>query len=470
MRRKILHQKWVPHDYQKVAIKRLLNEQGPGLLLPPGYGKTSIVLQSIVELQKAGKARKVLIVAPKRVCQTTWPLEIQKWTQFRHLKWSLVQGTPKQRTEALAAPADIYLTNPEQVPWLVEQAGMRRNSFDVLVLDELTKFKSWSSKRVKALKPYLPLFKYRWGLTGSLRANGLQDIFSQIYCLDIGKTFGKYITRFYDAYFTRGRFQSQLFLKPGAEEDIHRRLSTVTTQVSTFGHIKMPKLVTNQILVDLPPEARVAYETMEEELMASIGDKVVVSPSVSAALIRCRQIASGALYYNDSGSTLIATGPRKWVDLHSEKLDAVEELLEELQGSPLFVAYIFEHDRERLLKRFPEAVDIGKAKDPGKLIAKWNAGKIPMMLGHPQSVGHGLNLQEACHNVCWFSLTYNLEGYEQFNGRVYRQGNNTETVFIHQILARDTVDIAVARVLQNKSRSSNGTMQALIELQKLFTR
>lgn len=442
--------KWKPHEYQKRAVRFGVERGAAGFLLDPGLGKTSIVLAVFKALKRAGLVERMLVVAPLRPAQRVWPAELAKWDNFSGLTMEVLHGDKKGA--ALARGADIAVINPEGLPWLSEQRMTW--PWQMLVVDESTRFKHTNTRSFKLMRGLLKNFKRRYILTGSPAPNGLMDLFGQTYLLDLGNALGAFITHFRSAYFDATGFRGYTWVpKAGSAERIYERLAPLMLRMSAADYLDLPPLINNTVEVDLPPAARKAYDQMETLLIAAIKDEMVVAANAAAATGKCRQIANGGAY--------IAQG--KAVDLHEAKLDAVEELVEELSGKPALVAYEFDHDRARLQRRFPGAPHIGggvTAKRFKEIEVAWNLGLIPVLLAQPQSVSHGLNLQGTSAAVIWHSLTWNLEDYEQFVRRVWRQGQK-ESVVVHHIVAKDTVDEAIMKALASKDRTQRALLQAL---------
>ena len=477
---------WQPHAYQKKAVKFLLEHAASALFLDPGLGKTSITLAAIKLLKQKKLLDKVLLIAPLRVCYSVWPKEVSKWTDFGGLKVAVLHGPRKE--EALKSEADVYVINPEGLDWLLQakktktaqgktkvDVDLRRFKnlgFDTLVVDELSKFKHTNTNRFKGLKLVLSTFRRRWGLTGSPASNGLLDLFGQCYVLDQGRTLGPYISHYRMKYFVPSHDGFSWNIREGAEQEIYERLSPLALRMAADDYLDMPALIENNIRVDLPDNVMVMYNQLEEDLIAKIDAKVVVASTAAAASMKCRQVANGGLYLDPEVQALIKLpkSKREWVNLHTEKVDALADLIDELQGSPLLVAYDFEHDLDRLREKLGQDVPyIGggvSAKRSAELEHLWNAGKLPVLLGHPQAMAHGLNLQEMGNHVCWHSLTWDYELYDQFIRRVLRQGNKSKKVFCHHIMARGTVDEVVLAAVKSKRRGQNALFDALKKLRK----
>lgn len=479
-----LSKPWKPHKYQKKAVKFLLEHAAAALFLDPGLGKTSVTLAAFKFLKKEGTAERALVVAPLKPCRV-WEDEAKLWTDFHGLKVVILHGPKKE--ELLEEDADIFVINYEGLEWLLGVTVTRTPTgkprvktnlkrlkalgVDTLILDELSKLKSTRSIRFKAVKTILGLFARRWGLTGSPAANGLLDLFGQCYVLDEGRSLGQYITHYKNKYFypldTDG---FKWVLQEGAKELIYERLAPLALRMAANDYLELPKLVDKYIMVDLPKKARKVYKKLEDELFAEIDSKTVTAVNAAAKSSKCGQVANGAVYLDEEVEPLVRLpkANKDWVELHKEKLDALCELVDELQGSPLLVGYHFKHDLARLQKRLGKNIPyIGggvSEKRTKELKGAWNRGEIPVLLGHPQSMAHGLNLQESSHHVCWFALTWNYELYDQFIKRVLRQGNKAERVFVYHILARDTVDQAVLQALRGKARGQNALFKALKDL------
>jgi SNF2 family DNA or RNA helicase len=466
-----LPQSWKPHPYQKVAVRWLVKNAAAGLFLDPGLGKTSCTLKAFDVLKKAGVASRALVIAPMRVCHEVWPAEAQEWREFTHLRVVVLHGPGK---EYLATQdADLYVINPEGLDWLLANNGRILKDLDVdtLVVDESSKFKHTSTKRFKLLKPYLRLFSRRWILTGTPNPNGYMDLFGQIYVLDLGKALGQYITHYRANYFSLTGFGGYTWvLKDGSEEAIQAAVKPYILRLDAEDYLKLPQLQTNIIRVELPSKARKIYDQLEEEMIAELdGGNVVEAVSAGAVSQKCCQVANGGLYYMDllgCGVEMAVRGQRKTVQLHSAKTDALIDLVDELQGQPLLVAYEYEHDLQRIQAAFGGKLPyIGggvSTKDTHNIVEQWNAGRLPVLPVQPASAGHGLNMQKShCAHVCWYSTTWDLELYDQLIRRVRRQGNRADRVMVHHIVARNTVDDAKLAALRRKDKSQKALLAAL---------
>ena len=406
-----------------------------------------------------------------------WPKEAaewkgSEWARLQDLKIVVLHGAKKEFR--LEQDADLYVINFEGLAWLCAENYKRFNAarFDTLVIDESSKMKHTNTQRFKLLKPVMPTFKRRWILTGSPNPNGYLDLFGQIYIIDLGRALGAYITHFrFDYFYPSGYGGYTWLLKPGADAAITKKLQPYVLRMDAADYLKLPELVENVKRVELPDKARKVYDDMESEMFAELeGDREVTAASAGAAGVKCSQIANGGLYHNPEDETEedLIKGRRSWTNLHEAKLDAVEEILEELQGSPAFVAYEYDHDLARLRERFGKDIPTLSGKISPGLVEKWNASEIPLLLGQFSAISHGLNLQYgACRHVIWHSLTYDFEIFDQLIKRFRRQGSIHSSIFNHVILARATVDEAKWRALKAKNRTQQGFLNALREYAKL---
>lgn len=477
---------WQPHPYQKKAVRFLLEHAASALFLDPGLGKTSITLAAVKLLKQKGVLNKVLLIAPLRVCYSVWPKEVEKWSDFGGLKVSILHGPHKD--DHLKEEADIYVINPEGLDWLfqvtktktaqgktrvsIDTKRWKKLGFDTLVIDELSKFKHTNTNRFKALKLVLGTFQRRWGLTGSPAPNGLMDLFGQCYVLDQGRTLGPYITHYRMKYFVPSYDGFNWELREGADKEIYERLAPLALRMAATDYLDMPTLIENNIKVTLPDKIMEIYDRLENDLIARLDAKLVVASTAAAASVKCRQVANGGIYIDPEVEALVKLpkSKREWVNLHTEKVDALADLIDELQGSPLLVAYDFAHDLDRLREKLGKDIPyIGggvSAKRSAELERDWNAGKLPYLFGHPQSIAHGLNLQEVGHHVCWHSMTWDYELYDQFIRRILRQGNKSKKVFVHHIIAQGTVDEVMLCSVKSKRRGQNALFDALKKIRK----
>ncbi|WP_256699815.1 DEAD/DEAH box helicase [Faecalibaculum rodentium] len=417
------------------------------MFLECGLGKSVITLSAIEQLMfDYFSVNRVLVIAPLRVARNTWPDEIGKWDHLSDLRYSVVIGTEAERKAALARKADIYLINRENVDWLITKSGYRFD-FDMVVLDELSSFKSAKAKRFKSLMKVRPRIKRIVGLTGT--PGNLMDLWPEFRLLDQGQRLGRYIgayrTRFFDP---DKRNQQMIFSykpKPGAEKDIYQLISDMTISMKSLDYLKMPDCVINEVKVSLSEDEREVYDEMRKEMVLDLNGEEIDAVNAAALSGKLLQMANGAIYTEDKETVVI----------HDQKLEALEELIEEANGKPVLVAYWFKHDLERIKSRI-KAREIKTDKD----IRDWNDGKIPVGLIHPASAGHGLNLQAGGSTLIWLGLTWSLELYQQTNARLWRQGQK-ETVVIHHIIAKDTIDEDVMRSLKLKEKTQDGIIEAV---------
>ena len=440
---------FTPHEYQKYAIDYLLGKPVAAIFLDMGLGKTVISLSAIFDLTlDSFQIRKVLIIAPLRVARDTWPAEVTKWDHLKGLSYSVAVGTESERKTALLQKAQVYLINRENVPWLIEDSGLPFE-YDMVVVDELSSFKSHQAKRFKSLMKVRPKVKRIVGLTGTPSANGLMDLWAEFRLLDLGQRLGRFIGNFRDTYFTPDKRNQQIVFsykpKPGAEQAIYHQISDITISMKNTDYLKMPELVMNEIPVRLSEPEWQHYQTLKDEMVLSLNGRDIDAANAAALSGKLLQLASGAVY-GDEGAV---------IKIHDRKLDALEDLIEAANGKPVLIAYWFKHDRARILERFP-----AEQLDSEKSIRRWNAGEIPLALIHPASAGHGLNLQAGGSTLIWFSLTWSLELYQQTNARLWRQGQK-ETVVIHHLAAKDTIDEDVMAALAKKDAGQAALLQAV---------
>ena len=401
-----------------------------------------------------------------RVCYQVWRQEGAKWAEFNHLRFSLLHGPKKEA--ALSADADIYLINPEGLPWLIERFSKLKA--DTLVVDESTKFKDPKTRNFKLLKMVLGKFTRRWILTGTPSPNGYMDLFGQIFIIDGGRALGKYITHYRQQFFHPTGFGGYTWaINNGAEETIQERIKPITLRLDAKDYLELPQFIIEPIWVELPPAAREVYDDMEDRMVAEIGSGKSTAVNAGSASKKCEQIANGGLYHDDlvdiDDDFAATRGKRTWTDLHTAKIDAVQELRESVQGQQLLIAYDFQHDLARLRKALGEKTPfIGGGVSPAKsmeLEQLWNSKQLPVLLAHPRSMGHGLNMQYGGNRIIWHSPTWDLELWDQFNRRILRSGSQHKHIFAWPILARDTVDEAKWWALNRKDKSQRGLLDAL---------
>lgn len=441
--------KYEPHSYQKYATDFIERNPIAALLLDMGLGKTSITLTAINNLLfDYFDVHRVLVIAPLRVAKNTWPEEIEKWSHLSNLKYSVVVGTEKERISALKENADIYIINRENIPWLIEKSKLPFE-FDMVVIDELSSFKNYSSKRFKSLMKVRPKVKRIIGLTGTPSSNGLMDLFAEFKILDMGVRLGRFIGQYRNVYFTPDKMNGLIVYSykplPSAEKIIYEKISDITISMKATDHLKMPELIECETVVQMSEKENKSYTTLKKELVLSIPDGEITAANAASLSNKLSQLANGAIYLEN----------KEFVTIHDRKLDALEDLIESANGKPLLVAYWFKHDFERIKERF----DIREIKTSND-IKDWNDGKIPVAVIHPASAGHGLNLQSGGSTLVWFGLTWSLELYQQTNARLYRQGQN-ETVVIHHIITKGTIDEDIIKALKRKDKTQSSLIDAV---------
>jgi SNF2 family DNA or RNA helicase len=392
--------------------------------------------------------RKVLIIAPLRVARDTWPTEIKKWDHLKGLTYSVAVGTEKERIDALKKQSTVYIINRENLDWLVNKSGISFD-FDMVVIDELSSFKSYGAKRFKSLLKVRPRIQRIVGLTGTPSSNGLMDLWAEFRILDLGQRLGRYITHYRNTYFMPDKRNAQIVFsyKPrsGAEDEIYQRISDITISMKSVDYLQMPECIINEVPVFLNEKEWKIYADFKENMIAKLGEEEIDAVNAAVLSGKLLQMANGAVYDAESKTHII----------HDKKLDALEDLIEGANGKPVLVAYWFKHDLERIKNRFPVR-QIKTSKD----IEDWNNGDIPIAVIHPASAGHGLNLQSGGSTLIWFGLTWSLELYQQTNARLYRQGQN-ETVVIHHIIAKDTIDEDVMLALTRKEKTQASLINAV---------
>jgi SNF2 family DNA or RNA helicase len=435
------------HAYQRKAIEFVLRERRCMLALDMGLGKTASTLTVISDMLDGFTANKVLVVAPLRVANSVWRQEGRLWEHLKHLRISVCTGSDKARRGALALDADVYVINRENMPWLVENYGAKW-SFDMVVIDESSSFKNASSKRFKALRKMLPHIDAMVLLTGTPSPNGLLDLWAQMYLIDYGERLGRTLTGYKQRFFEADYFGRKFDLRPGSADKIHGLLSDKIVHMNADDYLDMPARIDLTIGVDLPPEVMSDYLDFERTMLAEIDGEEVEAATAAVLANKLLQYANGALYTNAAGS---------WAEAHGVKLDALADIVEDNPGETMLVAYNYKSDLERLIKRFPQARVLDKKQET---INAWNRGEIPMLLAHPASAGHGLNLQNGGALCVWFGLNWSLEYYQQFNARLHRQGQ-TRPVRIAHIVSNNTIDQRVLGVLQNKNATQKSLLDAL---------
>ena len=444
-----------PHDYQKYAIEFIESHPIAAVILQMGLGKTVCTLTAIEHLMyDTFEVSKVLIVAPLRVAKVTWSDEIDKWDHLSHLTYSVAVGSEKERLSALKKKADLYMINRENLQWLIEKSGLPFD-YDMVVLDELSSFKSWQSKRFRAFMKVRPKVQRVVGLTGTPSSNGLMDLFAEFKCLDMGERLGRFITQYRNAFFIPDRMNGQVVYsykpRPFAEEEIYRRIGDITISMKALDHLKMPELIENRYPVYMDDGEKQQYESMKKDLILPYLENEAITAANAAALSgKLCQMANGAVY-SDEGSV---------VHIHDRKLDALEDIIEAAQG-PILLCYWFKHDLERITKKLDELkMEYARISSDGS-IRMWNEGKFQVGLIHPASAGHGLNLQAGGNHIVWFGLTWSLELLEQSNARLWRQGQRAETVVVQYLVTAGTIDERILDAISKKEKDQNALIDAV---------
>lgn len=442
-----------PHNYQKMAIEKIYSTPRCGLFLDMGLGKTVITLTAIEDLiYNQFEVSKVLVIAPLRVAEDTWSRECSKWNHLKDLTVIKVLGTPRQRRLALAQEADVYVINRENVVWLTNELSSVGNGwfFDMVVIDELSSFKSSKAQRFRALKKYISRSARVVGLTGTPAPNGLIDLWSQMYLIDGGERLGKTVTGYRERYFTPNqRNQTTIFnykLKENAEQAIMDKISDICVSMKAEDWLDMPERIESVISVKMTAEQLANYETFEKEAYMQFAEGEVTAATAATLTNKLLQYSNGAMYMS-SGEYAVT---------NDKKLEALAELIETANGKPILCFYSFRHDLERIKAKFKFAKKLETSDD----IEKWNNGGIPLLLAHPAGAGHGLNLQAGGNIIVWFGLTWSLELYQQANARLYRQGQEN-AVIIHHLIAENTCDERVLQSLQGKANVQNELLEAL---------
>ena len=447
--------KFKPHDYQSFAIGYITDKPVSAVLLDMGLGKTVITLSALNGLLfDSFEAHKVLVIAPLRVARDTWPDELGKWEHLKDLRFSVAVGSEAERKAALRKKADIYIINRENVQWLVEDSRIPFD-FDTLVVDELSSFKNHQSKRFRSLMKVRPKVKRIVGLTGTPSNNGLMDLWAEFRLLDMGQRLGRFIGQYRDSYFVPDKRNGQVVFNykplPGAEDEIYGKIGDITISMKSTDYLEMPELVTAEYSVKLSEKERERYDELKHDLVLTLSGGDVTATNAAALSGKLCQMANGAVY-GDNGDVH---------HIHDRKLDALEDLIEAANGKPVLVVYWFKHDLERLMERFRKLHIPFLLLDSSASITRWNKGELPVALIHPGSAGHGLNLQSGGSSLIWFGLTWSLELYQQTNARLWRQGQSAETVIIHHIVTRDTIDERVIKALSDKDRTQAALIDAV---------
>lgn len=445
--------KYEPHKYQSYATDFIIKNPIAAVFLEMGLGKSVITLTAIKKLKESDAICQVLVIAPLRVARDTWPAEIAKWDHLKDLDYAVAVGTESERRSAILRDATITIINRENVDWLINKSGLPFH-YDMVVIDELSSFKSYGAKRFKALLKVRPFIKRMVGLTGTPSSNGLMDLWTEFRVLDFGKRLGRYITRYRLSYFEPDKRNAQMVFSykplPGAEDRIYDRISDITISMKSADYLDMPECILNEVPVYMNEHEQSIYNDFREEMVAQLKDEEIDAANAAVLSGKLLQMANGAVY-----DELGTSHP-----IHNRKLDALEDLIEGANGKPVLVAYWFKHDLEQIEERL-RSLHIPFAKlDKPDTIRRWNNGEIPVMLIHPASAGHGLNLQAGGSTLVWFGLTWSLELYQQTNARLWRQGQK-DTVVLHHIICKDTIDEDVMAALKRKEKVQSDLIDAV---------
>ncbi len=445
------------HTYQAYCVGFIESRPQCALFLDCGLGKTIITLTAIEHLMfDSFEVSRTLIIAPLRVARDTWIGELDKWVHLKNLRMERVLGTPKERIAALSRRAELYVINRENVEWLVKHYAGRRLPFDMLVIDELSSFKNSRAKRFLALKKVIRQFSRVVGLTGTPAPNGLEDLWPQVFLLDRGQRLGRTMRSYIDMFFTTPNswLPYKHELKSGAEEDIYRRIGDICVSMKAADHLHVPDRVDNIVELTLSPAEEKVYKQMERDMLLPYTDGDVLALNAATLAGKLLQLANGAVYDEFHNIRV----------LHDKKLDALEDLIEAANGKPVLVMYSYKHDLTRIQERFgkwsPENDSGVRELKTSEDMTDWNAGRITIAVTQPASTGHGLNLQRGGSTIVWFGLNWSLELYEQANARLWRQGQKN-TVVIHHLVVKGTIDEQVMRALHDKAADQNALMEAV---------
>ena len=447
--------RYSPHEYQRFTTEYIEAHPVSAIFLDCGLGKTSITLTAVNDLMfDSFEIRRVLVIAPIRVASFSWPAEIEKWDHLKGIKYSVAVGTAAERLAALKRQADIYLINRENVQWLISESGIPFD-FDMVVVDELSSFKNHQTKRFRALMKVRPKVKRIVGLTGTPSSNGLMDLWAEFRLLDMGERLGRFIGQYRTSYFRPDKQNGQVVFSykplPGAEKQIYGKISDITISMKSTDHLQMPELINSRYTVYLSEKEDSQYADLKKDLVLQMPDGEITAANAASLSGKLSQMANGAIY-TDAGET---------VAIHERKLDALEDIIEAANGKPVLVAYWFRHDLERITERLHKLKIPCSRLDTDGSIRKWNAGEIPVALIHPASAGHGLNLQSGGNTLVWFGLTWSLELYQQTVARLWRQGQQSETVVVQHIITKGTIDERIMKALSEKDTTQAALIDAV---------
>lgn len=435
------------HDYQNRGVQFIKDNDKCALWLDMGLGKTLTTLTAVADLSDSLDINKTLIIAPLRVANTTWHKELLNWQHTSHLKYSIVTGSEKTRQSALYADADIYIINRENVKWIVDLYG-KKWPFDMIVIDESSSFKSSSSQRWKALRKVMPYVDRMVQLTGTPTSNGLMDLFAQIYLLDTGERLGRTMTAYKKRFFESDYMGFKFTPRDGADEQIHKLISDKVMTMLAEDYLQLPERIDVVLPVVISDALYKQYLVLEKEFIAQIDDAEIAVFNAAALANKLLQFCNGAVYTDEH---------KNWTTLHDAKLDALSDIVDDNPSENILIAYNYKTDLERLIKKFPDAVVMDKQGDAVQL---WNDGRIKMLLAHPASAGHGLNLQAGGNMIVWFGLNWSLELYQQFNGRLHRQGQTKPVKIIH-LVTQGCIDEKVMSAIANKASTQRELLDAL---------
>jgi SNF2 family DNA or RNA helicase len=435
------------HEYQRQAVAFIQEHKRCGLFLDMGMGKTTSTLTATSDLLDSCAVNKVLVIAPLRVARSVWKQETELWRHLRDLRVSVCVGSKRDRLAALHREADIYTINRENVPWLVEHYG-KKWPFDMVVVDESSSFKSSSSLRFKRLRQVLPLTEYMVLLTGTPSPNGLLDLWSQVFLIDLGRTLGRTMTGYKKRFFESDYMGYKFTPKSNADAEIHELIKPFVMSMSAEDYLQVPDRIDLITRVELPKKALDEYQQFERDLFIALDDEEIEAINAAVLAGKLLQMANGAMYTDET---------KNWALIHDAKINALKDIAEDNAGETMLIAYNFQSDLARLRAAFPDAVQLDNNQST---IDRWNNGEIPMLLAHPASAGHGINLQKGGSLIVWFGLNWSLELYQQFNGRLHRQGQAKPVRVIH-LAAADTIDERLLTVLDSKDTTQRALLSAL---------
>jgi len=444
--------------YQNRAIEHIISGNSSMLWLDVGLGKSIVSLTAIERMLDSYQVTAVLVVGPIKVIETVWEQEALSWSHTRRLNFSMIRGTPKERERALVTQADVYLINYEMLPWLTEklQRGWILRGqplpFDMVVFDEISKMKNSTSQRCKAFCKILPYFTHRVGLTGTPATNGLIDLHGQFLVVDGGFRLGPNITGYRNRWFEQNPYSMKWMPRINADKEIQGRIQDITVEMSAEDYLTLPPLTTIDHQVEMPEESVEMYQEFEEEFYLELDEVEVEAFNAGSLSMKLRQLANGAVYSTPEN--------KEYQTFHDAKMEALVDLVDELQGQPLLICYQFNHDKDRILKQFPDAMAFS-SKNTKEAVAAWNSRSVPILLGHPLSMGHGLNLQHGGNNICWFGLPWSLEQYEQAIGRLLRSGQKGEAVLNHRLITKGTIEESIAEVVKQKGVTQKDLREAV---------